>query len=75
MHVICFSLYSQYFKFYYKIYDVLLSLLECFNLSFGIYCLALIAELLQTQDFRIDQEKEPCIRVNTRELDRELYTR
>ena len=31
--------------------------------------------LLQTQDFRVDQEKEPCIRVNTRELNRELCTR
>jgi len=31
--------------------------------------------LLQTQDLRVDQEKEPCIRVNTRELDRELFTR
>jgi len=30
--------------------------------------------LLQTQDLRVDQEKEPCIRVNTRELNRELYT-
>ena len=30
--------------------------------------------LLQTQDFRVSQEKEPCIRVNTRELDRELCT-
>ena len=24
--------------------------------------------VLQTQDFRVSQEKEPCIRVNTREL-------
>ena len=31
--------------------------------------------LLQTQALRVEQEKEPCIRVNTRELDRELYTR
>ena len=30
---------------------------------------------LQTQDLRVDQEKEPCIRVNTRELNRELCTR
>ena len=30
--------------------------------------------LLQTQDLRVDQEKKSCIRVNTRELDRELYT-
>jgi len=30
--------------------------------------------LLQTQDLRVDQEKESCIRVNTRELNRELYT-
>jgi len=30
--------------------------------------------MLQTQDLRVDQEKEPCIRVNTRELDRELCT-
>ena len=33
-----------------------------------------IVILLQTQDLRVDQEKEPCIRVNTRELNRELYT-
>ena len=31
--------------------------------------------ILQTQDLRVDQEKEPCIRINTRELNRELYTR
>jgi len=31
--------------------------------------------MLQTQDLRVDQEKEPCIRVNTRELDGELCTR
>jgi len=30
--------------------------------------------MLQTQDLRVDQEKEPCIRVNTRELNRELFT-
>ena len=30
--------------------------------------------MLQTQDLRVDQEKEPCIRVNTRELNRELCT-
>jgi len=34
-----------------------------------------IYNLLQTQDFRVDQEKESCIRVNIRELDRELCTR
>ena len=28
--------------------------------------------VLQTQDLRVDQEKEPCIRVNIRKLDREL---
>ena len=28
--------------------------------------------MLQTQDLKVDQEKEPCIEVNTRELDREL---
>jgi len=28
--------------------------------------------LLQTQEFRVVQEKKPCIRVNTRELNREL---
>jgi len=28
--------------------------------------------ILQTQDFRVDQEKKPCIRVNTRELNRVL---
>jgi len=32
-------------------------------------------DMLQTQDFRVDQEKEPYIRVNTRELNRELCTR
>ena len=31
--------------------------------------------LLQTQALRVEQEKEPCIRVNTRELNRELCTR
>jgi len=31
--------------------------------------------LLQTQALRVEQEKEPCIKVNTRELNRELYTR
>jgi len=30
--------------------------------------------MLQSQDFRVSQVKEPCIRVNTRELDRELCT-
>ena len=30
--------------------------------------------LLQTQNFRVSQEKELCIRVNTRELNRELCT-
>jgi len=30
--------------------------------------------MLQTQDLRVDQANEPCIRVNTRELDRELCT-
>ena len=33
-----------------------------------------IGLVLQTQDLRVDQKKEPCIRVNTRELDRELCT-
>jgi len=28
--------------------------------------------ILQTQELRVVQEKEPCIRVNTRELNREL---
>jgi len=31
--------------------------------------------MLQSQDLRVDQEKESCIRINTRELDKELYTR
>ena len=31
--------------------------------------------MLQTQDHRVDQEEELCIRVNTRELNRELCTR
>jgi len=29
--------------------------------------------MLQTQALRVGQEKEPCIRVNTRELNRELF--
>ena len=28
--------------------------------------------MLQFQDLKVDQEKRPCIRVNTRELNREL---
>jgi len=31
--------------------------------------------MLQSQDLRVGQVKEPCIRVNIRELNRELYTR
>ena len=34
----------------------------------------LLVYVLQTQDLRVDQKKEPCIRVNIRELDRELCT-
>ena len=30
--------------------------------------------VLLSQDFRVDQVKKTCIRVNTRELDRELCT-
>ena len=30
--------------------------------------------LLWFNDLRVDQGKKPCIRVNTRELDRKLYT-
>ena len=30
--------------------------------------------MLQTEDLKVDQEKEPCIRVNTGELNRELCT-
>ena len=30
--------------------------------------------MLQTQDLRVDQEKEPCIKDNTRELNRNLCT-
>jgi len=30
--------------------------------------------VLQTQDLRVDQEIEPCIEINIRELDRELCT-
>ena len=30
--------------------------------------------MLQTQDLRVDQEKEPCIEVNTREFNKELCT-
>ena len=31
--------------------------------------------MLQFSDFRANQRKKPCIRVNTRELNRELYIR
>ena len=31
--------------------------------------------MLQSQDLRVGQVKEPCIRVNTKELNKELYTR
>ena len=31
--------------------------------------------MLQLQDFRVGQVKEPCIRVNTRELNRKLHIR
>ena len=31
--------------------------------------------LLQTQDFKASQKKKSCIKVNTRELDKELCTR
>ena len=30
--------------------------------------------MLQSQDLRVGQEKEPCIRVNTRKLNRVLST-
>ena len=30
--------------------------------------------MLQSQDFRVSQVKEPCIRVNIREFNRELCT-
>ena len=30
--------------------------------------------MLQSNDLRVDQEKESCIRINTKELDRKLYT-
>jgi len=30
--------------------------------------------MLQLQDLRVGQIKEPCIKVNTREFDKELYT-
>ena len=30
--------------------------------------------MLQTQDLRVDQANKPCIKVNTRELNRELCT-
>ena len=32
-------------------------------------------DMLQSKDFKVDQWKEPYIRVNIRELNRELYTR
>ena len=31
--------------------------------------------ILRFNDLRVDQRKKPCIRVNTRELNRELCTR
>ena len=31
--------------------------------------------ILQFSNLRVDQRRKPCIRVNIRELDRELYTR
>ena len=31
--------------------------------------------MLQTQELRVIQEKEPYIRINIRELDKGLYTR
>ena len=34
-----------------------------------------VNHMLQTQVLRVRPEKESCIRVNTRELDRELCTR
>ena len=43
------------------------------NIEIGAKELSVIY-LLQTQDFRADQEKESCIRFNTRELNRELCT-
>ena len=42
--------------------------------SMYFYIICIIDTLLQTQDLRVDQEKEPCIRINIRELDRELCT-
>jgi len=30
--------------------------------------------MLRFNNLRVDQEKEPCIRINTRELNRELCT-
>jgi len=33
-----------------------------------------IKKMLQLKDFRASQGEEPCIRVNIRELNRELYT-
>ena len=34
----------------------------------------MIGDILQSQDLRVDQVKESCIRVNTRELNGELCT-
>ena len=31
--------------------------------------------MLQLKDFRASQKEEPCIKINTRELDREICTR
>ena len=36
--------------------------------------IAITCCMLQSNDLRVDQEKESCIRINTKELDRKLYT-
>jgi len=40
-----------------------------------LFLLFFLSILLQSQDLRIGQEKKPCIMVNTRELNKVLYTK
>ena len=49
-----------------------------FSFLSSFICLLLhlfLSPLLQSQDLRVGQVKKPCIRVNIRELNRELYIR
>ena len=40
-----------------------------------LFLLFFLSILLQSQDLRMGQEKKPCIMVNTRELNKVLYTK